>query len=67
MTKSHEPCEPVAVVDLAIAALQRYKRDRCIEIVTVGVELVEEIHEVVFRRCAVAPKIALHVGIARIE
>jgi hypothetical protein len=35
--------------------------------VTIGVELVEQIHEVVFRRCAIGPKIALHVSIARID
>ena len=65
--KSHERREPIAMVDLAIAKLQRYQGNRCVEIVTIGVELVEQVHEVVLRRRAVGPKIALHVGVARIE
>src|SRR6185312_13246554 len=65
--ESHERGEPVAMVDFAVAPLQRNKSDRRVEIVTIGVELVEQIHEAVFRRRAFGPEITLHIGVARIE
>ena len=55
------------MIDLPIVPLQWNKGDRSVEIVTIDVELVEEIQEVVFRRRTFLPEIALHVGITRIE
>jgi hypothetical protein len=64
--KGHRRREPGAVIDLPVALLEADELARSGEIVTIGVQFVEQIDQVIGRRRSAAPKIGLHI-IVRLE